>query len=382
MKKSIFNKFSILLAGIGICVLSCKSKDDKTSSLVQADRKPLVENLGDNVILPRYEALNIAINNFDAEAQSFAASPSLSGLDALRIKFFDAYKKWEYTAPFNFGPASASTVMLQTENINVFPSDTALIRTKIAQGITAIPSTSSTTYSGFPAIDYLLYGKSLTAQQIVDSFTVSANAAKRCNFLKAVSASLKTKINTTYLNWTSAGQNFVDLYRNNTGIDLGSSTSQTINMMVSDLENCKNYKLGVPLNYVHNVVVDANVVYPFKVEAYHSDSSLVLVKASVESLRMLYMGISPQGVDGKGFDDYLEAINRTALNVQIKNQIELVQTKLNAIGEPISTAVQNPTGKQKVTDAYNEIQNLLTLLKVDFASAVGIIISYGDTDGD
>lgn len=382
MRNSITHTFSILFAGACLCLSSCKSKDDNTSNLVQADRKPLVENLGNNVILPRYEALNTAINDFDTEVQSFAASPSLAGLEALRIKFFDAYKKWEYTSQFNFGPASASTVMLQTEIINVFPSDTALIKTKIAQNIASIPSTGSSTYSGFPAIDYLLYGKSLTAQQIVDSFTVSPIATERCNFLKVVSTSLKTKINTTYTNWTASGDNFVQLYTNNTGLDLASSTSQTINMMVSDLENCKNYKLGIPLNIVHNAVIDPNVVNPFKTEAFHSDSSLVLMQESVEAIRQLYMGISPQGIDGQGFDDYLEAIGRTSLNVQIKNQIELLQTKLDLIGEPISIAVTTPTGKQKVTDAYNEAQNLLTILKVDFASAVGIIISYGDTDGD
>ena len=106
------------------------------------------------------------------------------------------------------------------------------------------------------------------------------------------------------------------------------------------------------------------------------------MKTSVDAIQALYLGISPQGVNGEGFDDYLESIGKTALNGQIKNQIELVQTKLEAIGEPVSTAVQSPTGKQKVTDAYNEMQNLLTVLKVDFASAVGVIISYGDTDGD
>lgn len=382
MRNLIMSKFAVLLAGMYVCMLSCKSTDDKPSSIVQADRKPLVENLGNNVILPRYEALNISINEFDTEVQSFAASPSLAGLEALRAKFFIAYKKWEYAAQFNFGPASASTVMLQTESINVFPSDTALIKTKISQGVTTFPLTSSSTYSGFPAIDYLLYGKSLTAQQIVDSFNVSAAASKRCNYLKSLSANLKTKIYTTYTNWTANGTNFVHLYTNNTGIDLGSSTSQTINMMVSDLENCKNYKLGIPLNIVHNAEIDPNVVNPFKTEAYHSDSSLVLLQASIEAIRKLYMGISPQGVDGYGFDDYLEAIGRTALNVQIKNQIELVQTKMDLIGQPISLAVANPAGKQKVQNAYTETQNLLTLLKVDFASAVGIIISYGDTDGD
>lgn len=62
-------------------MLSCKSTDDHSSSLVQADPKTLIENLGDNIILSRYEALNTSINNFDAEAQSFAASPSIRGED-------------------------------------------------------------------------------------------------------------------------------------------------------------------------------------------------------------------------------------------------------------------------------------------------------------
>ena len=77
MKNLVTNKFSILFTGICVFIFSCKSNDPKSSSVVQANRKPLVENLGNNVILPRYEALNIAINYFDTEAQSFAASPSM-----------------------------------------------------------------------------------------------------------------------------------------------------------------------------------------------------------------------------------------------------------------------------------------------------------------
>jgi len=364
---------------VSLSLLTCKHKTDSGSSTVQADRKPLVENLGNNVIQPRIDALNASTTAFDTEVQLFTGSPSLPGLATLRTKFFIAYKNWEYVAPFDFGPASNATITLETTVINAFPSDTAVIKTKISQGVTSIPVSNSAAYSGFPAIDYLLYGKSLTDQQIVDSFTVSSN---RCNYLKTLSAEIKDKAHATYQGWIPASGNFIALYTGSTGLDLSSSTSQTINMMIADLENVKNYKLGLPINISKNVVINTTDVRPFSCEAYHSDSSLVLAKASIESLRILYMGISAQGTDGPGFDDYLEAIGRSSLDSQIKTQIALVQTKLNAISDPISIAVQNANGKQKVQDAYTESLNLLTLLKVDLASAVGVMISYGDTDGD
>lgn len=376
------NKISIVFIGICILLSACKKKKDEDSTVKHADRMPLVSNLGYNIIFPRYLNLQTSFNEFDSEVQTFTASPSTDGLKTLRTKFFKAYMDWEYVAQFEFGPAIASTTMLQTKSVNAFPSDTALIKSKIKAGMTNIPVTASAAYSGFPAIDYLLYGKSLTDQQIVDSFSVSSQATKRCGFLKAVSSNLKTRISDTYKNWTSLGANFIVLYTSNTGLDLGSSTSQTINMMIADLENVKNYKLGVPLNISQNVVVDNAIVNPFKCEAYHSDSSLLLAKASLEAIRRVYMGITNDGVDAIGFDDYLKSIDQTQLNVKIQNQILLVQKKLNEIPAPISIAIQNPTGKQSVQTAYTEMLNLLTLLKVDFASAVGVMISYGDTDGD
>ena len=377
------NKLSIVF--ISICLLltaACKKKHDDGTTVKQANREPLIGNLGYNVIYGRYLNLQTAFNDFDGEVQSFTAAPTTDGLQTLRSKFYKAYIAWEYVAQFEFGPATAATVMLETKSVNAFPSDTALIKTKIESGLTNIPSTGSATYSGFPAIDYLLYQKSQTAQQIVDSFKVSALASRRCDFLKAVSSNLKTRIETTFKNWNSSGANFIVIYTSNTGIDLGSSTSQTINMMVSDLENVKNYKLGVPLNIVQNAVLDPSVVNPFKCEGYHSDSSLVLAKASIEAIRRLYKGITVNGVDAVGFDDYLGAIDKKQLDTDIQLQIARVEAKLNAIPGPISTAVQDPAGKQAVQAAYDETLTLLTMLKVDMASAIGVMISYGDTDGD
>lgn len=370
------NKISIVFIGICIFLSACKKKNDDPSAVKQADRLPLVSNIGYNVIFPRYLNLQTSFNDFDSEVQLFTASPSIDGLKTLRTKFYKAYIDWEYVAQFEFGPAISSTAKLQTEYVNAFPSDTTLIKSKIAAGVTSISFTGSASYSGFPAIDYLLYGKSLTDQQIVDSFSVSLQATKRCDFFKAISSNLKTRISDAYKNWTSLGANYVAIYTSNVGLDQGSSTALTVNRMIADLETVTNYKLGLPLNISQNVVVDNTIVNPFKCEAYHSDSSLVFTKTSIEAIRRLYLGITKDGVDAVGFDDYLKAIDQTQLNAKIQNQILLVQKKLNEIPAPISIAIQNPAGKKSVQAAYTEMVNLLTLFKGEFASTIGVVISY------
>lgn len=380
MKNPLQLLFVILITSL--IVFSCKPSKEETDDLVTADRKPMVTYLGNNIIVPRYQALNDAVKAFDAQVQIFTSSPSSESLIDLRTKFYASYVAWEYVASFEFGPATGSSVNLGTKLINAFPTDTTLIKNKINQNLTSIPVSSGSSYSGFPAIDYLLFWKNLSTQQIVDSFQVSILASKRCNFLKILSSNLKTRINTTYSEWTSGSTPFNVLYSNNTGLDLGSSTSQTINMMVADLENIKNFKIGLPINVSQNVVIDNENVYPFRCEGYHSDSSLVLAKASMEAFRRLFKGVSPSGIDGSGFDDYLVSIGREGLSKQIEDKIELIQTKLDLIQNPISIAIQTPAGKQAVKNVYQEMLDLITLMKVDFPSAVGVIISYGDTDGD
>ena len=55
-------------------------------------------------------------------------------------------------------------------------------------------------------------------------------------------------------------------------------------------------------------------------------------------------------------------------------------SKLDAIPDPLSESFINDG--VKVEDAYKEIQKLLTLLKTDVSSALGVQISFMDNDGD
>jgi predicted lipoprotein len=95
------------------------------------------------------------------------------------------------------------------------------------------------------------------------------------------------------------------------------------------------------------------------------------------------VGVSAQG-DGLSFDDYLVSAKATynngSLNDAIKAQFVTALADLNALSNPLSAQIT--TNLTAVTSAYTALQQQTVLLKTDMPSALGILITYGDTDGD
>jgi uncharacterized protein len=103
----------------------------------------------------------------------------------------------------------------------------------------------------------------------------------------------------------------------------------------------------------------------------------------LQAIQNVYEGKTTQG-DGLGFDDYLiEAkaqYNGGSLNDAIIAQFATATAKLQALSDPLALQItSNPTG---VNAAYAALQLQTVLLKTDMPSALGILITYGDTDGD
>ena len=152
-----------------------------------------------------------------------------------------------------------------------------------------------------------------------------------------------------------------------------------LNQLVYDYEVLKNYEVGIPAG-----VQSMGTLYPQKVQAYYSQMSVQLALLHIQALQNIYLGKSASG-DGLGFDDYLDAAGAkysdgTSLNATIKTQFATAITKLQALSDPFSTQIT--TNTTAVTAAYTELQKLTVLLKTDMSSSLGILITYGDNDGD
>lgn len=379
MKKTHLQLVFAFLTLIIIGVSCKKSKSDdpsatNTPGTTQYDRTAFLNNMGQNVIIPRYLDLKTKMNTLTSSSAAFTASPSTTNLAAVQADFLAAYKSWQAVSQFAFGPADVNGLV--TAQVNAFPANTTAIENNITTGTYDFAAASA--FSGFPSIDYLLFSRTATPQQIVDSYS---NSSDRKKYLNDVVANLTAKVNNTHAQWINGN---IAVFKALNGTDVSSSTSALLNQMTLDLDNFKNYKLGIPLG-AYNAVGSGpayNASHPEEAEAYYSDSSLVLLKQTILSMRDMYMGKTLAGKDSTGFDDYLIAINQGSVHTTILNQFNTLITKINAIPESYSQSVSDPGKKVLMENVFTETTLLLKNIKVDLATAINVQITFSDNDGD
>ena len=110
------------------------SSDDETTSEDSSssdnsesqtfDRKALLTNWANNIIIPLYENFNTNLTALSDEITKFNETPNLDNLKLVREKWLDAYKSWQHVEMFNLGKAEETYFQ---SKMNVYPSDLSLI---------------------------------------------------------------------------------------------------------------------------------------------------------------------------------------------------------------------------------------------------------------
>ncbi|MBK9284425.1 MAG: imelysin family protein [Sphingobacteriaceae bacterium] len=372
MNTKFFRQLTVLtLLGLLCFTVSCrdKKKNNEPEEPEDAfDKSGMLINYADNIILPAYQSFSISLDSLNQAYSVFKNNPDLPNLHALKSKFVVAYTKYQRCDLFELGPAENTGIR---GNFNIFPTDTQQIKTNISTGIYDFSAISNLDAKGFPALDYLFYGKQETV--IVASFTNTNTKQYVTDLLNEMTG----KCNTVITGWNSSYRNS---FINSLGTDIGSSIGLLINQLNYNLDYLKNAKIGIPLGKK-----SLGIAYPDKCEAFYSSSySLKYAIETLDLIERVYNGKSLNGSNNKGFDDYLIhlKVQHTSgtLNDAIQTQFSLARTKLMAIAEPLST--QMTTNPTVVDAAYAELVKLLVLLKADLPSSLGVVITYQDGDGD
>ncbi|HEY4323917.1 MAG TPA: imelysin family protein [Mucilaginibacter sp.] len=353
-----------------VLIQSCKKSDvwnsgDKASSAF--DRTAMLTNISTNIIIPAYSSFQASAVNLDAAVSAFNTVPNSANLTTLQTAFQAVYKQWQATSVFEFGPAAQIQLRVNT---NTYPADINQINSNITSGTYNPGLLSNLAAKGLPALDYLLFGVGADNNAIVAQYTTDANAANRKTYLAALSAELNTNATTVLNGWATYKSTFI----NANGTDVGSSVGLLTNQLVYDYEILKNFEIGIPAG-----TQSMGTTYPQKVQAYYSKMSVQLALLHIQVLQNIYKGGS-----GLGFDDYLTTVNAKynsgSLNDAINNQFAAAIAKLQLLTDPLSANIQN--NNTAVLAAYTELQKLTVLLKTDMTSSLGILITYGDNDGD
>ncbi|MBN31757.1 MAG: hypothetical protein CL845_07195 [Crocinitomicaceae bacterium] len=324
--------------------------DDQEANGDSFDREAFLINTADNLIIPAYQDAVVA-------AEDLCSALYDGTLEEARAALKECSMKWQAAAPFDFGPAINRGLLTTT---NTHPCDTTEIEEDILDGnlVPGLPTTLDRT--GLPALDYLLHKGEWNADRLLHA---SYLAGYLHDELQAVLDS-----------WVDG---YRDDFVSRTGTDIGSGVGMMLNAFNRTYEgNVRKGKLGLPAG----VFSFSGNPKPHVVEAYHAgDWSIELLDEAMSATERIYMG-----GDGVGLDDYLQFLGDvsygTELDAEIKAQLAAAQAAVLTLEDPLSDFVVE--NQPAAIDVYSELQSLVILFKVDMMSALGVIVTYQDTDGD
>jgi uncharacterized protein len=361
---------SCLVAGL-LVFSSCNPEGNNN---VNFDRAAMLENMGSNIIIPNYTDLSDKMNLLQQAATDFTNVSDNTKLITLQEAFKDAYLSWQKCSAFEFGPAMQVSLRM---SVNTFPTDSVQIQSNITSGSYNLEAANNIDARGFPALDYLLHKRNGNNAEVLERFTTNPDAQDWKDYLIALINDTKNLVDAVKNNWETTGGNYLATFISNDGTDVGSSLGELVNQLNYDYEQLKNARIGIPAGKQ-----TLGVALPEKCEAYYAGYSVELAIQQINAIKNLYLGAAD--ADGVGLDEYLIALDAKhgsgQLSDAIKTQLDIATTALQNVPDPLSETVVN--NQTVVNTAYTEIQKGVVLLKTDMPSALSVLITYQDGDGD
>ncbi|MDZ7695200.1 MAG: imelysin family protein [Balneolaceae bacterium] len=370
--------YRIILLSVATCSLlwlsSCTS-DSQSNEGSNFDRPAMLSNYASNAIVPAYVNLQQQVNQLQSATSTFASDPDEANLNALQNQLKAARLAWQDANIFQFGPAESVTLR---SALNIYPPDSAKIESNIDSGDYTLGSIDNQAAAGFPTVGYLVHGLGETSQKIISFYTDSSDASARITYLQDNISFMKQGIDATANEWQASGDNYIAMFTSeeNAGTDVGSSMSILINTMVQHYERfLRDGKIGIPAG-----VRSAGVPRPSATEAYYGGYSLELAIANLEAIKRIFRGTGLNGTDGLGIEENLQAQGAGDLSNEIITEIDQAIAALEELNDPLAEQIN--TNNEPVLAAFQEMQDIVTLLKADMTSVLGITITYQDNDGD
>jgi hypothetical protein len=189
---------------------------------------------------------------------------------------------------------------------------------------------------------------------------------------------MQEKISAVKNSWANYRNTFVSA----TGTDVNGSISKMTNAYVLYYERfLRSGKIGYPVGAMTGVAL------PTHVEAFYApEFSKELAVKAMESVIAFYEGKNYAGTaTAEGMKSYLAAVGTkdesgTLMADVISTELNTALNALKNFNTTFRDGVVN--NRPAVLGIYENLQQVVALLKVDMVSAFGISITYVDNDGD
>ncbi|MEM7550976.1 MAG: imelysin family protein [Bacteroidota bacterium] len=342
--------------------------EDTTSTTPPANEFDLLlVNQIDSIIIPASENYQVQMTAFLSAVNAFNGSTTQENLDAVRDGFSNAYLAYQRIALHDYFETANTLLVFRS---NQFPVDEALLETFIANQSFDFTSTNQIRATGFPALDFMLYGP----EDGLGYFTEDEN---RLSFLVALVNFLSSEASDLLVDWND----FRDVFIINAGTAQGSSISTQLNASILYWEeNVREAKVGFPIG-LSGPFDSPGDVNPELIEAVNRAAfdgnesfTLSLAQASVEELQRLYTG-----GNGQGYDDLL-ATRDQAVDDLIDDQFELILSELSSRNTILGDT--ELSGSPRDAELFDAVQAMVTLFKGDIFALLNVQDEDMMNDGD
>ena len=371
------NKFYLLIFSF-IFLFSCSEDNSTPTSSDNYDRKELLSNLVNNIIIPAHQNFNNELQLFESTVNSFDDDRSISNLEMIQDQFIVAYRAWQYIEMFNIGYAEE---IYYASKMNIYPANTTRILENInSDNVDLDGNSNQFSAQGFPAIDYLLFGVAENNIQILDIYSIDNNST--FTYLNLLVSKMIDNTDAVIDYWETNRQDFIN--------STGNTSSSSLNMLANDFvyyyeKGLRANKIGIPAGVWSGEI-------PQNVEAYYkSDISKILAIEGLQASTNFFKGIhfGESQTNGEGLYDYLAYLDDTnysdssmfiGLQDDILDSFDNSMIKLEQLNN--NFALQIETDNIKMLEAYDAIQQGVVRLKTNMLSILGISVDYYDADGD
>lgn len=369
-------KNSLAFLSLLLLIIACDPEKSGESSTTDGfNRKALLENVADNIIIPAYTDLQANLATLNTASTAFTNTPNTTTLATLRTAWLQAYKTWQYVEMFNIGKADEIQYAFQ---MNIYPTNVTDITNNINAGTYDLSSVNNQDAVGFPAVDYMLHGIADTDTAIINAYTTSDKAAAHKAYLNNLVSRMVALTNTVRTDWTT---NYRDTFVNSMTNTATSAVNQLVNDYIFYYEKgLRANKIGIPAG-VFSTTPLANRVEGF----YNKNVSRELALTALQAAQDFFNGKAYNGTaTGASYASYVSQLRTNSgssdLTAAINAQFNAARTQMQGLNTNFVSQIN--TDNSRMTLTYDALQRGVVLLKVDMLQTLNINVDYVDADGD
>lgn len=352
-----------------VLLLACSSDEGGVTEQPDENfkRSEMLTDWASDYINPELTAFSEDANSFNSEIIDFFGEPNQQNLDIVRESWEKAYLQYQRVAMMNMGPSEEINFSMFA---NTYPTDSEKIDAILSGESYNLDLFTSTDLQGFPALDYLLFGKFSSDEEIISAASSNGHFQSFVLELTEKLANMGSYLN---LEWASYSDEFI----NNDGSSANASVDRFVNDYIEYYERrLRAGKIGIPAGVFGNTP-DASQAEAY----YNSEISKQLLLAATKAFSEFFSGKSGSFTS---LQQYLNAVEATKndqpLSTLINQQINAAEGAAQNLNADIATQVEE--NNVELLEVYDEYQKVVPLLKVDMMQALVINIDYVDADGD